>query len=428
MGEKQRCYFVIDMKSFFASVECVERGLDAMTTNLIVADASRGEKSICLAVTPAMKKLGVKNRCRVYEIPKDIDFIIAKPRMKKYIDYAAKIYEIYLQYIDKNDIHIYSIDESFLDVTDYLKLYKTKAKDFAMKLVNEINEKLHIPSSVGIGTNLYLAKIALDITAKHSTDNIGWLTEEKFKKELWLHEPLKDFWGISKGICDRLNKYGIFNMKQLSVFNEDILYKEFGVNAEILIDHSKGIETCLMSDIKKYHTKSRSISNSQILPCNYSFRDAKLVFKEMIQEGCYRLARENFITSHISISVGYGNKNRGISKGSVTMSIFTNLYSQMILYAEKLFDEVVSKIEPIRKISFSFGALVEDKYQQQSLFFDSEKVNKEKKLVQCILDLKDKYGRNAVLKAQDYQEMATQKDRNQQIGGHNSGENEDAEN
>jgi DNA polymerase V len=275
---------------------------------------------------------------------------------------------------------------------------------------------------------MYLAKIALDITAKHSEDRIGWLTQEKFIKTLWHHKPITDFWGISTGTRDRLAKFGIHDMAGIASTSEDLLYDEFGVNAELLIDHAFGRETCLMCDIKNYKSKSRSISNSQILPCNYSFRDAKLVFKEMIQEGCYRLARENFITSHISISVGYGNKNRGISKGSVTMSIFTNLYSQMILYAEKLFDEVVSKIEPIRKISFSFGALVEDKYQQQSLFFDSEKANKEKKLVQCILDLKDKYGRNAVLKAQDYQEMATQKDRNQQIGGHNSGENEDAEN
>lgn len=428
MEEKQRCYFVIDMKSFFASVECAERNLNPMIDKLVVADSKRGERSICLAVTPSMKKLGVKNRCRLYEIPKNIDYITAVPRMKKYIEYASKIYAIYLKYIDKQDIHIYSIDESFIDVTDYLKLYKIRAKDFAIKLMKEIENTVHIPSSVGIGTNMYLAKIALDITAKHSKDNIGWLTEEKFKRELGTHEPLTDFWGISKGISDRLKKYGISNMKTLSEFDEDILYKEFGINAELLIDHSKGIETCLMSDIKNYNSKSRSISNSQILPFNYSYSDAKIVFKEMIQEGCYRLARENYTTAHITIYIGYGNKKRSSSKGSITMPVYTNLYSQIILYALKVFDDVVSKIEPIRKLGFSFGGLIEDKYQQLNLFIDSAKLTKEKKLVQCIINLKDKYGRNSILKALDFQENATQKDRNQQIGGHNSGEGEDAEN
>ena len=224
MEEKQRCYFVIDMKSFFASVECAERGLDPLATRLVVADESRGEKTICLAVSPAMKALGIKNRCRLYEIPKDIDFVIAKPQMKKYIEYASEIYGIYLDYIDKNDIHVYSIDESFIDATDYLKLYKIRAKDFACKLMNEIYEKLHIPATAGIGTNMYLAKIALDITAKHASDHIGWLTEKKFIKELWNHTPLSDFWGISKGTINRLAKFGIYDMEGIAKCDPDILY------------------------------------------------------------------------------------------------------------------------------------------------------------------------------------------------------------
>ena len=422
MIDKQRCYFVIDMKSFFASVECAERELDALTTNLIVADSKRSDKTICLAVTPAMKKLGVRNRCRLYEIPKDIEYIIAPPRMKKYIEYASRIYEIYLKYIDKRDIHVYSIDECFLDVTDYLKLYKIKAKDFAIKLINEIKTKIHIPASVGIGTNLYLAKIALDITAKHNKDGIGWLTEEKFKKELWLHEPLTDFWGISKGVSERIKKFGITNMKGITNFDESLLYEEFGVNAELLIDHAWGRESCLMSDIKNYSSKSRSISNSQILPFDYSFKNAKIVFKEIIQEGCYRLVRENFMTAHLNIYIGYGNENRSGSKGSVTMKSMTNLYSQILPYAEKLFSEVANKFEPIRKIGFSFSQLIEDKFQQQNFFVDYKKVNKEKNLVKCILELKDKYGKNSILKALDFQEFATQIERNGQIGGHKSGE------
>ena len=280
--EKQRVYFVIDMKSFFASVECAERGLDAMTTKLVVADKERSETTICLAVSPAMKKLGVKNRCRLYEIPKDIEYEIAPPRMKKYIEYAAEIYGIYLKYIDKSDIHVYSIDECIIDATDYLKIYNLKAKEFAQKLMNEINDKLHIPSSAGIGSNMYLAKIALDITAKHSPDRIGWLTQEKFIKTLWNYKPLTDFWGISTGISTRLAKYGIYDMEGISKADEDLLYKEFGINAELIIDHSNGIEPCLMSDIKDYKGKTKSISSSQILPCNYNFKDAKLVMREMV--------------------------------------------------------------------------------------------------------------------------------------------------
>ena len=210
--KKERCYFVIDMKSFFASVECSLRGLDPMTTDLVVADAERSETTICLAVTPSMKAKGVKNRCRLYEIPKDMEYKIAPPQMDMYIKFASEIYAIYLKYIDKSDIHCYSIDECFLDVTDYLKIYNLRAKYFAKKLMQEIWDTLKIPSTTGIGTNLFLAKIALDITAKHSPDRIGWLTEEKFLKELWHHKPLSDFWQISTGTINRLAKFGISDM------------------------------------------------------------------------------------------------------------------------------------------------------------------------------------------------------------------------
>lgn len=231
--------------------------------------------------------------------------------MKKYIEYAKKIYSIYLKYISKDDIHVYSIDECFIDATDYLSMYHIKAKDFAKKLIDEIYDKLRIPATAGIGTNMYLAKIALDITAKHSPDKIGWLTEEKFIKELWHHKPLNDFWGISTGIVNRLEKHGLFDMYDIAHCNEDILYKEFGINAEIIRDHSFGKETCLMKDIKSYKVKSKSISNSQILPTPYTFDEAKIVLSEMIQEGCYRLARENKTTDLIHVFIGYeGIKER----------------------------------------------------------------------------------------------------------------------
>ncbi|MBQ7308075.1 MAG: DNA repair protein [Clostridia bacterium] len=423
--EKIRCYFVIDMKSFYASVECAERDLDPMKTKLVVADKTKSQGTICLAVSPALKCLGVKNRCRLFEIPKDIDFIIAKPRMKRYIDYASEIYGIYLKYMDKSDIHVYSIDESFLDVTDYLKLYNKTPLEFAKMLMAEIFEKLRIPSSVGIGTNLYLAKVALDITAKNSQDKIGWLCEEKFKKTLWNHTPLSDFWQISTGISKRLLKYGITDMEGISKCNPDLLYNEFGINAELLIDHSNGKESCLMSDIKEYKSKSHSISNSQILPCNYNYKDAFIVFQEMINEGVYRLIKEDFVTSLINLCIGYGD-DRTVAKGSIRMNISTNLFSKIMPYAEKLFKQIVDKERPIRKIMYSYGFLEPTKCERYDFFTDYDMVEKEKRLIKSVMEIKKRFGKNSILKGIDFVENATQRQRNQEIGGHNSdGENED---
>lgn len=420
--EKQRTYFVIDMKSFFASVECAERGLDPMTTKLVVADETRTESTICLAVSPALKALGIKNRCRLFEIPKNIEFIIAPPRMKKYINYAAEIYGIYLKYIDKADIHVYSIDECIIDATDYLKLYKKEAKEFAQDLMKEIYTKLHIPATAGIGTNMYLAKIALDITAKHAPDKIGYLDEELFIKNLWNHRPITDFWQISTGIATRLEKYGIYDMRGIAHANEDLLYREFGVNAELLIDHAWGKETCLMSDIKGYKTKAKSISSSQILPRNYKFDEAKLVMREMVQNGCYDLARQHYVTQLIHLYIGYGDGKDQGTKGSSRMNVTTNLYSFIGPQADKLFDQIVDRERLVRRIGYGFSDLVSDDREQYDLFTDLEQVKKEKKLVASILDLQDKYGKNSILKAFDLDESATQRERNAQIGGHKSGE------
>ena len=420
MAEKQRVYFVIDMKSFFASVECAERGLDAMTTDLVVADLERSDRTVCLAVSPSMKAKGVKNRCRLYEIPKNMEYIIAKPRMKKYIEYAGEIYAIYLKYIDKNDIHVYSIDECIIDVTDYLKIYNIKAKDFAKKLMTEIWENLGIPSSAGIGTNMYLAKIALDITAKHSPDRIGWLTEEKFIETLWHHRPITDFWGISSGTRDRLAKFGIHDMAGIANTSEDLLYDEFGVNAELLIDHAFGREICLMCDIKNYKSKSKSISNSQILPCNYSYENGKIVAMEMIQEGCYRLASDQMSTSLLHISITFGDEFKVGAKGTVRMSETTNLYSIIGKYAENLFDKIYKdKTRPVRRISYDFAGLVSENGEQYDFFTNPEKVEKEKNLIRSVIGLKEKFGKNAILKGLDLKENATQKDRNKMVGGHN---------
>ena len=422
---KQRVYFAIDMKSFFASVECAERGLDAMTTNLVVADESRTDKTVCLAVSPSMKALGIKNRCRLFEVPKNIDYIIAPPRMRKYIEYAAEIYAIYLKYLSKDDIHVYSIDESFIDVTDYLSLYKTRAKDFALKLMGEIEEKTGIPSTAGIGSNLYLAKIALDITAKKSPDRIGSLTEEKFIKELWTHRPITDFWQISHGTAERLSRLGIFDMKGIANFPESPLYKEFGINAELLIDHAWGRESCLMSDIKSYKSKSRSISNSQILPCNYDFKGGKMILKEMIQEGCYRLVKSGLSARTVRVSVGYGNLERDGVHGSKTLSGLTNLFSLLSVAADEIYDSVVDRNTPIRRISYDFSGLEPEEYEQYDMFADLVAVDKEKRLTNSVIKIKDKYGKNAILKGADYQKGATIRERNKMIGGHSGGEEED---
>ena len=420
--EKERVYFVIDMKSFFASVECAERGLDAMTTKLVVADESRSEGTVCLAVSPALKKLGVKNRCRLFEIPKNLDYMIVPPRMKKYIEYAAEIYGIYLKYIDKNDIHVYSIDECIIDATDYLKIYNLRAKEFAQKLMNEIWEKLGIPSSAGIGSNMYLAKIALDITAKHSPDRIGWLNEAKYLKDLWNHRPLTDFWQISHGIASRLARLATYDMEGIAMLPKDVLYKEFGVNAELLIDHAWGRESCRMSDIKNYKTKSKSISSSQILPCNYSAQDAKLIMREMVQNGCYELFRQGFVTDHVLLNIGYGDNREGQAKGNCRMREVTNLYSIVSGYTDKLYDDIVDAKRPVRRVGYTFADLQPKENEQYDFFTDGDKISKEKKLVASILSLQDKYGKNSIIKGEDLEERATLRERNKSIGGHKSGE------
>ncbi len=422
--EKERVYFVIDMKSFFASVECSLLGLDAMTTNLVVADKERSSTTICLAVSPSLKSLGVKNRCRLYEIPKDIDFIIASPKMKKYIEFAAKIYEIYLNYFSKDDIQVYSIDECFLDVTDYLKIYKTKAKPFAKKLMKEILDKTGIPSSCGIGTNLYLAKIALDISAKHSEDRIGWLDEEKFKKTLWTHTPITDFWGISKGISERLKKYNIKTMKDICFCPENVLYDEFGVNAELLIDHAFGKETCLMEDIKSYKAQTKSRSQSQILKENYSYLDALIVLKEMICHGAYNLLRDHLVTDSVGLMIGYGDKKGEESKGKKRLNINTNIDYILEEEAVKLFEKIVDRSRPIRKITYYFGEVYPEEQEFYDLLVDKEKIDKNKKKMKVINSLNDKFGKNTILKGISYSEKATMKERNQMIGGHKSGEAE----
>ena len=414
-----KVYLVIDLKSFYASVECVERGLDPFNTNLVVADPSRGKGGICLAITPAMNMLGIKNRCRIYEIPSNVKYITALPRMNKCIEYSANIYAIYLKYIAKEDIYPYSIDECFLDVTNYLNTYNMNGMQLAKKIMKDVFDTLGITATCGIGTNMYLAKVALDIMSKHSPTNIGWLNEERYKKELWHYKPLTDFWQIGVGIERRLNKLGLHDMYDIAHCNEKKLYKEFGINAEFLIDHSKGIEPCTIKDIKDYKPKSNSISNSQILFKDYNYDDAKLIVKEMVELLSQQLVQKNLATDCIKLYIGYSKDIRKATGGTRRLHDFTNQYTKLVFEFIKLYEQTTDKETPIRRVGISFERLQEDENEQLNLFESIENKDKEKRLEKTIIELKAKMGKNAILKGMNLEENATTIIRNKLIGGHN---------
>ena len=419
MKAKQRTYLCIDMKSFFASVECAERGLNPFETNLVVADETRGKGALCLAITPKMKSLGVSNRCRMFDIPKNIKYEIAKPRMQKYIDYAAEIYRIYRKYMAAEDIHVYSIDEDFIDATDYLKIYQKTPKEFAKMLIDDIAQTLHIPATAGIGTNLYLAKIALDITAKKAPDHMGYLTEEIYRETLWNHRPITDFWQVARGTANRLAKYGIYDMQGIAKAPEELMYRTFGINAEILIDHAWGRESCTIADIKAYKGKSKSFSNSQILFEDYDYDKARLVICEMALDGCQRMMKEHKITNLVSVGVGYSKDIFPPTGGSVKMSETTHVYSIVSSYVDKIFAETTLKDVPIRRLSISFGNLCDEGCEGYDLFTNFDEIKKEKKIESAVLDIKARFGKNAVLRGMDLLDGATAITRNKLIGGHN---------
>lgn len=417
----QKYYLCIDLKTFYASVECVERGLDPFNTNLVVADESRGKGTICLAVSPKMKMLGVKNRCRLFEISPTIKYMIAMPRMKKYIEYSANIYAIYLKYFSKEDIHVYSIDEAFMDVTNYLKMYQMNPVELAKTIIKDIFKTYGITATAGIGTNMYLAKIALDITAKHSATNIGYLDEEKYKKELWYHKPLTDFWQIGKGIERRLNKMRVFTMYDVAHTDQKRLYKEFGVNAEYLIDHSWGKESCTIADIKKYKPKTNSITNSQVLFEDYSFEKARLVLKEMVELGSLRLIENNLVTNTVGLYIGYSKDIIKATSESKKLENYTNVYSELLKAFLEIYDNNINRGVAIRRIGVNFANVIETENVQLSLFADQEKIDKERKLELTISGIKNKMGKNTILRGMNLEEGATTLVRNKLIGGHNSG-------
>ena len=504
---KCKTYIAIDLKSFYASVECRERSRDPLTTNLVVADPSRTEKTICLAVSPSLKKYGLSGRARLFEVIQKvnaannirklkapnhvfsdssddstelqknpslkIDYIIAPPRMARYMEYSTKIYNIYLKYIAPEDIHIYSIDEVFIDVTHYLSTYNMTAHELAMTMIQDILDTTGITATAGIGTNLYLCKIAMDIVAKHIEPDkngvrIAELDEMSYRRLLWNHRPITDFWRVGRGYSKKLEKIGLYTMgdiarcsigKPTDYYNEELLYKLFGINAELLIDHAWGYEPCTMEDVKTYKPETNSISSGQVLHCPYEFDKARLVVKEMTDLMVLDLVDKGLVTNQIVLTIGYDienitDKNRSQNyKGTVTTNYYgkkvpkpahgtTNLPKQtssttLITNAVmELYDKIVNKKLLIRRINIVANKLVDEhsvknanKYEQLDLFTDYEILKKqrekenaeserEKRMQNTILDIKKKFGKNAILKGMNLQEGATAKDRNNQIGGH----------
>ena len=420
---KNRMYLCIDLKSFYASVECRERGLDPILTRLVVADPERTEKTICLAVSPAMKALGVPGRCRVFEIPEGIDYVMAPPRMQLYIDYSAEIYGVYLKYISKEDIHVYSIDEVFMDVTDYLTMYQMTARELAITIMQDVYLTTGITATCGIGTNLYLAKIALDIMSKHAYEHIGELDEETYCKTLWNHRPITDFWRVGKGIAKRLESQGIYTMGDVAKADEDMLYRMLGVDAELLIDHAWGRETTLMSDIKNYKARSNSISSGQVLSRGYSFEEGRLIVKEMADLLALELVDKGLVTDSITLHVGYDKRlEMKSAHGTMPMSITTSSARQLRAYTEKLYEQILSPCHYIRRVSLTYNHVVDEAFSQYDLFTDPEEMEREHQLQKAMLNIKEKFGKNAILKGMNLEKAGTTIERNQQIGGHKSGE------
>ena len=412
-------YICIDLKSFYASVECVDRGLDPMSARLVVADPEREEGTICLAVSPALKKLGVKNRCRVFEIPKSIDYIMAEPRMQRYIDCAVEIYGIYLDHISADDIHVYSIDEVFIEATPYLHIYDMSARSFALMLMEKVRERLGIRAAAGIGSNLYLTKVALDIMAKRSPDFIGFLDEELYRKKLWRHRPLTDFWRIGSATQKTLERMGILDMRQLAFADEDMLYRKFGIDAELLIDHAYGRETTTMRDIKRYRPKNKSLTSGQVLMRDYTREEASIVLKEMAEQLCLDMCEEGLYTESATLYVGYSHKyGVGSTKGTAVFLEPTHLPSLIVPEIINVFMRITYQDVPVRRLNISCNN-VRSSGRQLSVFETGDA--RDESIQPAVCSIKKRFGGNAVLRGSDLLECATAPERNMQIGGHKSG-------
>ena len=486
-----RIYACIDLKSFYASVECARRNLNPLDTNLVVADSTRTEKTICLAVSPSLKQYGLPGRARLYEVMQkikeinkirlkdnnyhkftsksyldselknnknlELDLIIASPNMKLYIDYSTKIYDIYLKYLSKEDIYVYSIDEVFCDITDYLDTYKLSKEELVTKIIKDIYDTTGITATGGIGTNMYLCKIAMDIVAKHTKPNsygvrIASLDEMSYRKLLWSHVPLTNFWRVGKGYATKLNEHNIYTMGDIalcSINNEDLLYDLFGVNAELLIDHAWGYESCTMKDIKSYKPLNNSISSGQVLHCPYNYNDTKIIIKEMTDSLVLNLVKKNLVTDSVALVLDYDINNKEYngtltldhygrkvpkpSSGRINLDYKTSSQEIIIPKIIELYNKIVNKSLLIKRVTIVFNNLEQEnkisnkKIYKQINLFNINKVNEineisrlqeENKLNKTVIELKEKYGKNAVLKGINLLECSTMVERNNQIGGH----------
>ncbi|MBR3254054.1 DNA methylase [Candidatus Saccharibacteria bacterium] len=450
-----KVYIAIDLKSFYASVECVERGLDPLRARLVVADFSRTEKTICLAVSPALKAFGLSGRERLYEVLRvaranKVDFVAAPPRMRKYMEVSRKIFGIYASFVSPNDIHVYSIDEVFIDATDYVKLYNVTAHELAERMIHKVLDETGITATAGIGTNMYLAKVAMDIVAKHIPADkhgvrIAELDEISYRQKLWEHTPITDFWRVGRGYARRLKNLGIYTMGDLanySLTGYEKLYKVFGVNAELLIDHAWGWEPVTMPDIKNYSSDNHSVSSGQVLSRPYDYDEARLVTWEMADALALDLFAKNIVTDKIVLTINYDKDvtnydgpmqvdfyGRTVPKcahGTINLDGYTNLSKIFAGKALELYDEIVNPDLRVRAI-YVVAAEVKnddgnDKLRQLDFFTNYAKQNeerrKEKRLQRATLEIKKKYGKNSLLKAANYEESATMRMRNSQVGGH----------
>lgn len=416
----ERQCLCIDQKSFYSTVECVARGLDPMTTNLVVADPERSENTICLAVSPSLKALGIQNRCRIKDIPPYVKHIVAPPRMQLYIDCAAEIYGVFLKYIAPEDIHVYSIDESFLEITHYLKMYNMSARELAVKIMDDVKQTVGSICTCGIGTNLYLAKIALDIKAKHAADFIGVLDEESYRAELWDHRPITDFWQIAGGKAARLKKHGITTMREVAMMDENYLYDWFGIDSEILYDHAWGRDPVTIVDIKNYKSKSKSLSSGQVLMRNYRYEEGLIIAKEMMDQLCLDMAAKKLATESVSLYIGY-SYTEGVPGvgGTAKLTTETNAANMLVPAIETLYRRIVNPAFVIRRVMLYCNNVVEDRgVYQLNMFEDTTKQLKNKAIQEAMLGIRAKYGKNSILKGMNFDPAATGRERNEQIGGH----------
>ena len=517
MSTQRKVYLAIDLKSFYASVECMERGLDPLDTNLVVADESRTSKTICLAVSPSLKQYGISGRARLFEVEQEVDrinalrkskapgrkfsgrsasaselarhseyelgYIVATPRMAYYMRYSTYVYNVYLKHVSSEDIHVYSIDEVFIDITPYLGTYKKTPKEMASMILKDVLESTGITATAGIGSNLYLAKIAMDIEAKHmpADENgarIAELTEKSYREKLWSHRPLRDFWRIGKGYEKKLEKYGMYTMGDVArcsigdsgqFHNEGLLYKLFGVNAELLIDHAWGWEPCTIADIKAYRPRTNSLSSGQVLKRPYKNDEARVVLKEMLDYMALDMVDKNLVCDQVVLTISYDSENlqdESIKKaykgkyrmdhygrkapehahGTANLGGYTSSSKKIDEAVTKLYDEITDPLLSIRRINISANHVkaenedsFEAQYHQMDIFESlglmekkssyeedkeqyltdhSEKQGRERNMQEAVLDIRKKYGKNAIIKGINLREEATGLERHQQIGGH----------